>query len=272
MAVIDTALGRIELPDPTSVATTGFSDIDALIRQRTPEALGLIESGTTEALRLADLASAQVDPLRQFAGLEAFDEQQAILGLAGEEAQQLALAGLPVSEADLERQMRERQMLERGRQAAGDISGATLRDIQQLSAGQQMENIQTRLAELEPLADIARSTRGTLSQQAEAARARRAQLLSGEATQKASIRLGATAPQVSSIMSRAELSGLQQIQAANQRAQQMNTLANLAGRFMPQQITPNYGPGGFFSAAVGTQATPAPVVASGSINPLEFMP
>lgn len=247
-----TTLGDIRLPGQTSVGQSGFSDIDALIQARQPEALGLIRSGTAEARRLASLAAGQVEPLSQFGDLSAFNEQQALLGLSGEAAQREALAGIPTSSATQESNRREREALLRQAAAGGDLSGATLRNVQQLGGQQQLAAIQGRLAQLEPLAAIARSTRGTLAQQIEAARSRQAQLASAEGTQLANIRLGSAAPQVNSIQQRAELSGLQTIQAAQQKAQLANQLAGVAGNLLPQLS------GAFASSSPATPPYQAP--------------
>lgn len=259
---VQTALGDIRLPGPTSVGTTGFEDIDALIRARQPEALGLIREGTAEAQRLAGLSAAEIEPLRRFGDLAAFEEQQALLGLSGKEAQRAALAGIPVSPLEQEANRRQMETLLRQAAAGGDISGATLMQSQQLGGQQQLATIQNRLSQLEPLAAIARSTRGTLSQQAEAARGRQAQLASARGTQLANIRLGVAAPVVSSIQQRAELSGLQTIQAAQQKAQMANQLAGLAGRLAPQAST-------WFGGGTTTAQTPPYQAPTQSFLPTE---
>lgn len=209
-----------------------------IIAERTPEAVGLIEAGREEALRLSRLGAEQIDPLRRFGDLAAFREQQAILGLSGEEAQRQAIGGIPVSEAQQEMQRRQRETQIRQAAARGDISGASLMGAQQLAGTQQLQNIQGRLAQLEPLARIARGTRSTLSQQAEAARARQAQIIGGAGTQLANIRLGAAAPQIAGMQQQAQLSGLAGISAAQQQAQQQAQLAGLAGQVLPQFFAP----------------------------------
>lgn len=209
-----------------NLPVTGFADTGELIESRTDPALGLIDAGTEEALRLSRQATtAQIDPLRQFAGLDAFNEQNALLGLAGQDAQAQAFANLPVSAAQQEADRLEQESLLRRASAQGDLgSGSTIVGSQQL-AGQQATNaVLRRLAELEPLSTAARGVRSDISAALEAGGARRAQLLSGQGVQQANIRLGATAPQIESRLQQANLSGLQRIGQANQ-------VANLAGQF-----------------------------------------
>lgn len=226
-----TALDQINLGAPTSVGTSGFSDIDALIRSRTPEALNLIRSGTDEALRLSDQAYNQFNFLNPLTDTAAFDEQQNILGLNGIDAQRDAIAGIPVSDFEREQNRREMETLMRRAAAMGDMSGATLQGSQQLAGGQQLAAIQNRLAQLDPLVNLSKNASTTLSEQAEASRNQRAQLMSGEGTQLANIRLGVAAPQVQSLQSQASLSGLQGIQKANANASLGNSLAGLAGEY-----------------------------------------
>lgn len=228
---------------------------EGVIQARTPEALGLIQAGSEEALRLSQQAQQQFDPLQRFGDLAAFQEQQALLGLSGEEAQRAAIGGIPVSQAQQDLQRRQQQSQLRQAAAMGDISGAALMGAQQLRGSQQMQNIQGRLSQLEPLARIARSTRSTFSQQAEQARAREAGIIGGAGTQAANIRLGAAAPVISGIQQQAELSGLQGISSAQQQAQMMAQLGAL-GQLAAPAITSYFGPqagsaGGTAGAQIG---------------------
>lgn len=235
-STVRTALGGVEFGGVgTDVGLGGVEDIDALIKARTPEALGLIRQGSAEQLRLAERAAgAQAGPLEQFGGLEAFRERSAILGLRGTTAQEQAIGNIPVSEFNRELNRRQRATQARTAFARGDVSGASLLGAQNLAAGQQADIIQGRLGELDPLIAASRGVRSTLSGIDEATRARQAQILSGRGTQLADIRIGATAPLIEGTLQRAELSGLQGISAANQKAQIQNQLAALAGKFAPQ--------------------------------------
>lgn len=254
-----TALGNVAFGDKSSDPNTlRPQDIEALIQSRSPEALGLIGQSSGEALRLAELAAGeQRAPLEQFAGLEAFEEQNRLLGLSGQEAQTQAIAGIPVSGFNRELNRRQRAQQQRQAFAGGDVSGASLLGQQQLAAGQQADIIQGRLAELDPLVSTARGVRSTLSGIDEATRARQANLLSGRGVQLANIRMGATAPLIESTLQRAELSGLRGIASAQQQAQQQNQLASLAGQaFQSQPVQQGFTNaiqlGGFDRAGFGT--------------------
>ncbi len=234
--IVQTALGGVEFGQSSAdIGLAGVEDIDALIRARTPEALGLIRQGSGEQLRLAELAAGErTRPLEQFAGLEAFDEQNALLGLRGLGVQRQAIGNIPVSEFN--RELNRRRSVQQRRQAfaGGDVSGASLLAGQQLAAGQQADIIQGRLSELAPLISTARGVRSTLSGIDEATRARQAQILGGAGTQLANVRIGSTAPLIQSTLQGAEISGLQGIASANRQANIQNQLAGLAGQFAPQ--------------------------------------
>ena len=243
---LNTALGGVQFGGINEELGTNFSDIDALIQARTPTATGLLAQGAGEQLRLSQLAQqAQTQPLEQFGDLGAQQEQNALLGLLGAGTQREALANIPQSAAALEGNRRQRQQLLRGAAATGDIgSGAALLAGQQLGAQQQLGAVQGRLADLEPLAALARGVRGQLSGFDEAARARQAEIQGGLGTQLSRIRLGSGAQAVQGIQDRAELQGIQGISAANQRSAQNQQLAQLAGTFAGSlnQTPTNAGP------------------------------
>lgn len=245
-----TSIGDIRLGSPVNLGIENYANIEELVNARTPEATRLIGESTREALRLSDLASEQVDPLRRFGDLAAFEEQQALLGIKGPQAQAEALQSVSQSPAEREANRRQRETMLRQAAATGDVSGAAMLEAGQLGAAQRLAMVKNRLAELEPLAAIARSTRAGLSQQAELARARRAQILSGRGTKLADIRLGAAAPMASSIQERAELSGLRGISDVQQQNQMLSQIAGLAGQYAPG-IASYYG----YGSPSGTEAS-----------------
>ena len=226
------------LPQSRSTSRAGlsrsgsqFESIDDLISSRTPEALGILNQGSEEQLRLARLGTqAGLAPLQEVDDLRAFEEQQSILGQRGEEAQEFAIGNIPESQFDTELRRRQQQQLMRGAAASGEAGGgATLQAGQQLAGAQQANFIQQRLAQLSPLVAASRGIRSTMSGLSEQGRVGEAQIQSGLGTQLANIRLGAAAPQIASIQRGAELSGLQGISSANQQASRNNQLASLAG-------------------------------------------
>ena len=184
---------------------------------------------------------AATQPLQQFGELRAFEEQQALLGARGAAAQESAIGNIPVSQFDRELQRRQATTQRRQAAAAGELgSGASLLGQTQLAGAQQADIIQRRLQELEPLVSAARGVRSAISGTEEAAARRQAELASGLGSQMANIRLGSQAPLIESRLSQAQLSGLRGINAAQQRGQIANQLANVAGQLfqnIPQSNT-----------------------------------
>jgi hypothetical protein len=219
-----------------AVAPTGIQNIEDLIRQVSPEAIGLVEGGARTAADLTSQATQQaIGGLQPFAGTEALQEQRALLGLGGLEAQQAAIAGIPVSGAQQEAQRRERETQLRRAAAGGGLgSGATLLGAQQLAGAQQSSNIFNRLSELGGLTDVSQRARSSISGLLEAGGAREAALLGGIGPQISSILLGGAAPIVQARQQQAELSGLRGIASANQRSQILGQLAQLGGQFFGQ--------------------------------------
>lgn len=206
--------------------------IEELIAQRSPEALRLLGIGTQQAVDLTGIATQQaVGSLQRFAGQEAFDEQAALLGALGPEAQERAIMGIPVSEAQRFAEQQQQTGLRRQAAARGELGGgATLAGLQQLGGQQQAGRISGRLQALDPLSQIARTTASTISGLQEAGGTRQAQLLAGRGPQEASILLGAAAPITAARQTAAELSGLQSIARAQQQNQLLQQFAGLAGR------------------------------------------
>ena len=208
-----------------------FTSIDDLIRQRTPEAISILNQGADDQIGLARQGlSAGLAPLREVDDLRAFEEQQALLGQRGLDAQEFAIGNIPVSEFDRELASRREKQLVRGAAARGEAGGgATLQAGQQLAGAQQASFIQDRLAQLSPLVAASRAIRSDMSSMSEQGAVNEAQIQSGLGTSIGNIRLGAAAPQISSIQRDAEISGLQGIASANRRASTNNQLAGLAG-------------------------------------------
>lgn len=225
MAIFSKLIGR------ASESPASFQSIDELIKARTPRALEILRSGSEEQLRFQRQGLDEArQPLQALLDDRAFEEQQALLGLRGEEAQEEAIAGIPVSQFDQELQRRQRQQLLRGAAARGEVGGgATFQAGAQLAGAQQADIISRRLADLEPAAALQRGLRGALSQIGESGLAQQAQTQFGLGSQLANIRLGSTAPQIQSITDQAELSGLRGISKARQQGQQLQQLAGLGG-------------------------------------------
>jgi hypothetical protein len=211
--LINKTIGAVTAP------SGGFASVDDLIRARTPQALSILQQGSNRQLGLSRQATqASLDPLQQVDDLRGFQEQ--------------AIGSIPVSQFDQELQRRQQQQLNRGASARGELGGgASIQAGQQLAGAQQANIIQQRLAQLEPLAALSRGVRGDMASVIEGGAVNEANIQQGLGTQMANIRLGSTAPQIQGIQNAAEISGLQGISSANQRAQTNNQLASLAGTF-----------------------------------------
>ena len=229
---IDTDLGRFKLPGDIS-RLRGAGSIDSLISSRTPLGVNLLRQGADFAEDTSRQGFREARGLlRGFNRSGATNEQNALLGLLGQEKQESAINNIPVSQFDQELQRRQRETLARGAAASGDLgSGFALQQAQQLGGAQRFETLQNRLSQLEPLAATNRSVSSTLAGMEEARGARSAQISTGLGTQLANIRLGAAAPLIQANMQQANLSGLQGIAQANQRGQIGTQLAGLAGQF-----------------------------------------
>ena len=214
-----------------SSGNESFDSIDKLIQGRTAEALGIAEQGSAQQLGLTRAATqAGLAPLQQADDLRAFNEQQSLLGLNGQQAQQQAIGGIPVSEFEAEMQRRQQKQLQRGAAARGELGGgAAFEAGAQLAGAQQANIIQNRLGQLEPLVALSRGVRSDMSGQIESGAVRAANIQQGLGVQQGNIRLGATAPIIQGVRDRAEVSGLQGVANANRQASQNNQLANLGG-------------------------------------------
>jgi hypothetical protein len=210
---------------------SNIESVDDLIRQRTPEAIGILNQGAEDQIGLARQGlSAALAPLQEVDDLRAFEEQQSLLGERGLEAQEFAIGNIPVSQFDRELASRREKQLIRGAAARGEVGGgATLEAGQQLAGAQQANFIQQRLAQLSPLVSAARGIRSDMSAMSEQGAVNEAQVQSGLGTAIGNVRLGAAAPQISAIQRDAEISGLQGISSANRIASRNNQLAGLAG-------------------------------------------
>jgi hypothetical protein len=232
--------------------------MEDFLRRTTPEAQQLLGTGVRGAVDLTGQttaqASQQFDP---FADLGAFNEQLALLGLSGQEAQQQAIAGIPVNPAQQEAQRRQMQTLQRQAAAQGRLGGgSTLLGTQQLAGQQQAQSIFERINQLGGLSDVSRRARSSLSSILEAGGARESALLAGLGPQQASILLGAAAPIVQARTGQAELAGIRGISEAQQRGQIASQLAQLGGQFFNQPASdPFPTTAGGFGTVPGSQQT-----------------
>ena len=217
-----------------AASSGGYQSIDDLIRARTPQAVDILNQGANEQIGFIRQGVNQaLEPLQRADDMRAFEEQQAILGFSGQDAQEAAIGNIPVSQFDEQLRKRQQMQLRRGAAARGEAGGgATFEASAQLAGAQQANLIQKRLSELSPLVSASRNIRSDISKIQEQGRLNEAQVQSGLGTQLSNIRLGAAAPQIQSVQNEAELSGLQRISSANRQAQNIGSLASLAGSFL----------------------------------------
>lgn len=123
------------------------------------------QAGIEEQRRQFDISQEQAAPFRE-AGVGALGQQQALLGLSGQEAQQTAIAGLEESPGQRFIRDRQERALLRNASATGGLGGGNvLTALQQQAAGFAQQDIQNQFGRL-----------GQLSGQGQAATANIAQL------------------------------------------------------------------------------------------------
>ncbi len=246
--------GGINFGSAPSVGT-GAKTVDDVVKAAIGPAKGILRSGAQDAQALTLSGAAGLESrLSQFLRPQALEEQAALLGAGGAEAQRAAIAGIPVSAAQAEADRRERVGQQRRAAAGGDLgSGATLLGAGQLAGQQQANIIGGRINQLEQLAGIDRGILSDISRSREAAGSRVAALQQGLGSQLSNIGFGLTAPIVQSIQTQADITGLRGISRAGASAQRSSQIANLAGQvFTPQNIQ---GVAGLFSSPAPTPAT-----------------
>lgn len=177
--------------------------------------------GVAEQRRQFDITQEQFAPFRE-AGLGALSQQQAMLGLSGEEAQQQAMAGLQESPAQQFLRGRAERSLLRNQAAIGGLGGGNIRTaLQQQGVGFAQQDIQNQFNRLSALTGAGQTATTNVAQLG----AKTAQGIAGGLQQ-------AGAAQASGIL------GQQQA-----RGQFMGQLANLGVGAGIGQMTPGIGAG-----------------------------
>jgi len=117
--------------------------------ERTGEIQGAAAmAGVEETRRQFDITQEQFAPFRE-AGLGALTQQQALLGLSGQEAQQQAMAGLQESPAQQFLRGRAERSLLRNQAAIGGLGGGNIRTaLQQQGVGFAQQDIQNQFNRL----------------------------------------------------------------------------------------------------------------------------
>jgi len=106
------------------------------------------EAAIGEQRRQFDITQEQAEPFRQ-AGLGALEQQQALLGLSGQEAQQQAFQAFEESPGQQFLRERGERALLRNASAIGGLGGGNVRSaLQQQGIGFAQQNLQNQLAQL----------------------------------------------------------------------------------------------------------------------------
>ncbi len=116
------------------------------------------EAGIAEQRRQFDVTQESLAPFRQ-AGVSALEQQQALLGLSGQEAQQTAFAGLEDSPGQQFLRKRAQRNLVRNASAIGGLGGGNVRSaLVEQGAGFAQQDIQNQFGRLGQLAGQGQST------------------------------------------------------------------------------------------------------------------
>jgi hypothetical protein len=130
---------------------------------------GAAGTATAESARQFDITQQNLQPFQE-AGVGALGQQQALLGLSGEEAQQQAFSGLQESPGQQFIRNRQQRALVRNASAIGGLGGGNIRGaLQQQAAGfasQDISNQFNRLSSLTGGGQTAATQIGVFGQQA----------------------------------------------------------------------------------------------------------
>jgi hypothetical protein len=209
------------------------AQMEDYIRAITPLAMEALKTGTGGAVTREQEALQQaLTGLSPYAGTEAFEEISALTGAMGGEAQQQAIQGIPLTDAQRAMQEREQRQLMRQANMMGRAGGgATVQELIGLGGRQQAETVGRRLQELQPLADMGRQTASVMSGLQEASLTRQAQLEALLGPQLAATLLGQVGPITETRQSAAELQGLQGMQQSQMISDLMGQTANYMGQY-----------------------------------------
>lgn len=117
-----------------------------------------------EERRQFDISREQAEPFRQ-AGLSALEQQQALLGLSGQEAQQQAFQQFQESPGQAFLRGRGEKAILRGASATGGLGGARVQEaLQQQGIGFAQQDLQNQLARLGSIAGQGQAVTGNVAQ------------------------------------------------------------------------------------------------------------
>ena len=150
------------------------------------------EQGTAEVRRQFDITQQQLAPFQQ-AGVSALEQQQALIGLGGQEAQQQAFAGLEESRGQQFLRERGQKNLLRNAAAIGGIGGGNVREaLVQQGVGFAQQDIQNQFGRLGQIAGQGQAAATNVGQFGQQAAGQISQGIQGAAEARASGILGKT--------------------------------------------------------------------------------
>ena len=195
------AAGRANDPFFGGAAAVAAKDAAALQAQATA-------AGLAETRRQFDVSQEQLAPFRE-AGIGALGQQQALLGLSGQEAQQAAFAGLEESPGQRFIRDRQERSLLRNASATGGLGGGNvLTALQEQATGFAQQDIQNQFGRLGQLAGQGQATATGSAQLGGQQASNVAGLLGQQGAARASGVLGAQQAQAQGTQNVLQLAGL----------------------------------------------------------------
>lgn len=146
------------------VGAVGASQASGAARDAAAAQQAASASAAAEQRRQFDISQEQAEPFRQ-AGLTALEQQQALLGLSGTEAQQAALQAFQESPGQAFLRERGEQSLLRSSAAIGGLGGGNVRSaLQQQGIGFAQQDLQNQLARLGGIAGQGQTVTSNIAQ------------------------------------------------------------------------------------------------------------
>jgi len=122
------------------------------------------QAGIDEQRRQFDVTQGNLKPFQQ-AGVSALDQQQALLGLSGQDAQQTAFSGLQESAGQQFLRRRQEKALLRNASAIGGLGGGNVRTaLQEQATGFAQQDIQNQFGRLGQVAGQGQAATTSLGQ------------------------------------------------------------------------------------------------------------
>jgi len=151
--------------DANRTAATRAADAQREAARKSASAIsGSSDQAIAEQRRQFDQTQRQAEPFRQ-AGLSALEQQQALLGLSGQEEQYTALDNFQTSPGQAFLRDRGEQALLRNSAAIGGLGGGNVRsELQQQGIGFAQQDLQNQLARLASIAGQGQAITGNVAQ------------------------------------------------------------------------------------------------------------